>query len=143
MMVFQGVYFDSSVILRRTFRQAGALTEVKFETAISSELVLVEIRRTIANRHLLEPWTAEALAKVQQKAGQILGTLEILPVDRVILNRAMATFPTRIGSLDAIHLATALVWGEYVDPDLVFLTHDRQLAIAARACGLRVYPEAV
>lgn len=138
----KGVYLDSSIIIRRTFGQPGSFPDLEFETAISSELVAVEVKRTIANRHLLEPLTPEALLEAQEQAEMNLATVEILPVDRV-LNRAMATFPTRIGTLDAIHLATALIWADYVDPQFVFLTHDRQLSIAARACGLRVYPDPV
>jgi len=139
----KGVYLDSSIIIRRTFGQPGSFPDLEFETAISSELVAVAVKRTIANRHLLEPLTPEALLEAQEQAEMNLATVEILPVDRVVLNRAMATFPTRIGALDAIHLATALIWADYVDPQLVFLTHDRQLSIAARACGLRVYPDPV
>ena len=45
--------------------------------------------------------------------------------------------PTTLGTLDAIHLASALVLREEV-PDLVFATHDRQPAIGARALGFEV-----
>jgi hypothetical protein len=44
-----------------------------------------------------------------------------------------------VKTLDAIHLATALLWAEHAG-EIVFLTHDRQLATAARACGLAVHP---
>jgi predicted nucleic acid-binding protein len=40
--------------------------------------------------------------------------------------------------LDAIHLATALLWRETTGEDLTMATHDRALAIAAEAHGLRV-----
>ena len=45
-----------------------------------------------------------------------------------------------VKTLDAIHLATALLWEEHAG-EIVFLTHDGQLANAARACGLTVYPD--
>jgi hypothetical protein len=45
-----------------------------------------------------------------------------------------------VKTLDAIHLATALLWDEQAG-EIVFLTLDRQLANAARACGLTVYPD--
>ena len=64
-----------------------------------------------------------------------------MPLDQIILRRAMSAFPARIGTLDAIHLGTALLWAEYMDDTLVFLTHDRQIGTAARRCGLRVYPD--
>ena len=45
--------------------------------------------------------------------------------------------PTELGTLDAIHLATALLWKESEDAELIMATHDRALAIAARAHGLK------
>jgi hypothetical protein len=46
--------------------------------------------------------------------------------------------PTTLGTLDAIHLATALMWAEHAGFPLVMATHDQLLATAARASGLRV-----
>jgi hypothetical protein len=40
--------------------------------------------------------------------------------------------------LDAIHLATALLWKEQARRDLWMATHDAALAVAAKATGLRV-----
>jgi predicted nucleic acid-binding protein len=57
---------------------------------------------------------------------------------RNVLARASQPLPTPLGTLDAIHLATALHWRESREPDLVFATHDAALALAARSCGLRV-----
>ena len=42
------------------------------------------------------------------------------------------------GTLDAIHLATAMLWRERTGADLVMATHDTALATASRASGLRV-----
>jgi predicted nucleic acid-binding protein len=55
-----------------------------------------------------------------------------------VLARAAQPLPTALGTLDAIHLATALLWKERTGADLVMATHDEALAIAARASGLRV-----
>lgn len=43
-----------------------------------------------------------------------------------------------IGTLDALHLATALVLAPLLDAPLHFATHDAQLARCARASGLSV-----
>ncbi len=40
--------------------------------------------------------------------------------------------PTVVGSLDAIHLVSAMLVRERHDPNVVFATHDRQNAVAAR-----------
>ena len=41
-------------------------------------------------------------------------------------------------TLDAIHLATALLWRERTGVKLVIATHDSGLGLAARASGVRV-----
>jgi len=40
--------------------------------------------------------------------------------------------------LNAIHIATALLWIEDESEPLVFVTHDMQQAVAARLAGLDV-----
>jgi hypothetical protein len=64
--------------------------------------------------------------------------MEIVAVTSPVLIRAAQPFPTAIRTLDAIHLATALVWKEQSGKDLTMATHDRALAIGATAMGLRV-----
>jgi hypothetical protein len=56
----------------------------------------------------------------------------------VILERAAQPMPTELGTLDAIHLATALLWRDMTRNELVMATHDAALAVGARAHGLRV-----
>jgi hypothetical protein len=43
-----------------------------------------------------------------------------------------------LGTLDAIHLATASLWLEQNEVALTMATHDEALAIAARAIGFDV-----
>jgi predicted nucleic acid-binding protein len=66
-----------------------------------------------------------------------LSAFALAPVAASILERAADPFPTALGTLDAIHLATALqLRDEY--PALAFATHDRELATAARSVGFTV-----
>ena len=65
------------------------------------------------------------------------------PAFETILGSGGGPLGGALGTLDAIHLVTAMLWSEYNGEDIVFLTHDRQLANAARACGLTVYPDSV
>jgi hypothetical protein len=46
--------------------------------------------------------------------------------------------PLPVATLDAIHLATALVWRDRVGPLPQMLTHDAVLGAAARAFGFDV-----
>lgn len=45
--------------------------------------------------------------------------------------------PTELGTLDALHLATAVLWREMSRTDLVMATHDTALGLAARAHGFQ------
>jgi predicted nucleic acid-binding protein len=64
-------------------------------------------------------------------------TSAIHPVTNQIFQQASETFPTVVGTLDAIHLATALSIPEIENIDYL-LTHDSQLRTAARSLGLDV-----
>jgi len=110
-------------------------------SAFSSELLIGELFRTL-DRLRVGGMPADELAKLRVNADRNLDGVSLIPVDKVVLNRAGGPFPTLIKTLDAIHLATALLWADHAG-DIVFLTHDRQLAITARACGLQVYPQLV
>lgn len=142
MVEFGQVYLDSSIVTRRTLSQPGALEDVNWASAVSSELIVGELFRTIDRLRVSGLATPEELAKLREDADKSLAVLTLVPVDRVVLNRAGGPFPTLLKTLDAIHLATALLWADHAGK-IVFLTHDRQLAIAARVCGLQVYPQPV
>ena len=64
--------------------------------------------------------------------------MEIVDLNRPVLERAAQPVPTSLGTLDAIHLATALLWREHSGFEFVMATHDTALGLAARASGLRV-----
>jgi predicted nucleic acid-binding protein len=68
----------------------------------------------------------------------LIAALELVEVDSVVLDRAAQPMPTELGTLDAIHLATAILWKDVTHADLIMATHDTALALGARAHGLRV-----
>ena len=68
----------------------------------------------------------------------LIASLELVDVEAAVLERAAQPMPTALGTLDAIHLATALLWKEMTRADLVMATHDGALALGAQAHGLSV-----
>jgi hypothetical protein len=50
-----------------------------------------------------------------------------------MLAHASEPFPIPLGTPDALHLSTALVWQDRIRQRLVMATHDRALALAARS----------
>lgn len=140
MVEFARVYIESSVILRWTLREPGALTAVNWVSASSSELLAVEMRRTFDRVRLTKTMSKRKLAQLRDEVEKNLAAITLVPMDQSVLKRAGEPFPTPLKTLDAIHLATALILNNAIG-EIVLLTHDRQLGVAALACGLAVYPD--
>ncbi len=92
---------------------------------VSSALALTELVR--AARRLRPGLEAPA----QRLTEHII----LVEVDRDVLTRAAAVGPPEIRTLDAIHLATALLLGAELE---ALVTYDVRMVEAARASGMRV-----
>jgi len=133
------VYVDSSVVLRRLLREPGAFERWSdWEWAVSSELLHVEAHRAINRLRLTRSMVDEEVAPLMAVFRSLTRVFEMVPIRSLVLERAASAFPTVVGTLDAIHIASALLWVQENEEALVFLTHDEQQARAAMACGLDV-----
>jgi predicted nucleic acid-binding protein len=131
-------YLDSSVVLRRLLGQSNALREWRLvRTPVSSRLTELECLRTLDRLRLEAMLDEKKLAAAREAVYAILATFEIVELTRTILTRAAQPSPTSLGTLDAIHLASALTWRERRGQSLAMATHDDALATGARAHGLR------
>lgn len=105
---------------------ADWLTTV-IDARVSSAVSLVEVpralRRADPHRHVLE------------RADSVLRAVEMIDIDIEILEMAGAIEARELRSLDAIHLATAVLLGPR---ETVLVTYDARLANAARAAGFEV-----
>jgi len=132
-------YLDTSTLLRLVLREPGALEQLRSsEALISSELLSVESLRTIDRLRLQGALSAEEAASRRATATEWLEAVDLVLLQRPVLARASEPFPTPLGTLDALHLATALVWRDRMRQALVMATHDRDLALAARSFGIEV-----
>jgi PIN domain-containing protein len=131
------VYLDSSVILRRLLGQPGALREWRLvRTGVASRLTEVECLRTLDRLRLEAGLSGKKLAALREALYAIVATLEIVELTRAVLTRAAQPSATPLGTLDAIHLSSALIWRERTGRSLAMATHDEALATGARAYGL-------
>src|SRR4030095_555764 len=127
------VYIDSSVILRILFRESNPVEVwAKWDSAFSSSLWRVEALRTVDRLRLSGDLSDEDVADLVREIRIVHETLAIYPLSERILQRASESFPTVVGTLDAIHLATALAIRE-VEPIDLLLTHDGRLCPGARS----------
>jgi len=132
-------YIDSSVLLRIVLRQPNAIKEWStIEQGIGSALLEVECLRTLDRLRLAEGLADEEIAVRRESVFRLIEAMEIVELTRSVLARASQPLPTTLGTLDALHLATALLWREWTGADVVMTTHDGTLATAAKASGLRV-----
>lgn len=123
-------YVESSAAAKLVLdeEETSALRDVlaRASDRVASELVVTEVSRAAAR---VDGDRGRARAR-----GRLLA-LELVPIDRPILDRAAGLDPVSLRSLDAIHVATALALEV---AELVFYAYDRRTVEAAEANGLTV-----
>ena len=133
------VYLDTSVVLQILFGQAKrSPMRGTWERAYSSAMMGVEARRAIDRLRLESVLDDNGVVQAHEALKVIERRLGTLRVSQAVLQRAAFPMATAVKTLDAIHLASALLLQERHVPSLTFATHDRQQATAARALGFDV-----
>lgn len=124
------VYLDTSALVKLI--DAEQDSDALAKSIASSELLVGEISKTelhrFARRMSREP---DALINAAER---LVGTCTMLFMDHVLLEEAGDIDHRNLGTLDAIHIATAL----RAAPIDAFVTYDRQQAAAAESVGLNV-----
>lgn len=130
---------DPSVLLRRVLREPNPLREWdSIQAGVASVVLEVECLRAIGRLRVTKRLTDEEVSERREALHRLLPRMELVEVDRAVLSRASQPFSTVLGTLDAIHLVSAIVWREQSEADLIMATHDSALATAARAHGIAV-----
>lgn len=138
------VFTDSSVELRITLRDGPLIPDWdRWDRTYASALAGVETRRVLDRLRLQGSLSAWGLAEATRRAGRIEASTSSVAVTPEVLALASQPMPTVVRTLDAIHLASAVLVRDRIDALLVFATHDRQQAIAAAAMGFQVLGVAV
>ncbi len=125
------IYLDSSALMKLVRREAEteALREWldlrREQPVVTSELGRVEVLR--AARRVGDPVLAEARA--------VVGDLDLIPLDRAVQDVACDIGDRILRTLDALHLASALLLGDALT---AFIAYDHRLAGGAQAAGLVV-----
>lgn len=125
------IYLDTSALVKLVFEEdeSAALAEWITQRAelpkISSELSTIELLRTC--RRIDEGAIGSATS--------LLAGLDLLAIDRSIVEQASTVTPNELRSLDAIHLASALSVNAHLT---AFVAYDSRLCSAALHAGIRV-----
>jgi hypothetical protein len=70
---------------------------------------------------------------------EFLNRFELIRLFDQVLNRASQPFSTSLGTLDAIHLSSCILYRERLAKELVLCTHDISLKRAGLSLGLTVW----
>jgi predicted nucleic acid-binding protein len=123
------VYVDTSVfgrvILEEPDKAAIKRELATFDRSVASRLLRVELRRLGGRESVLE------------EADRILDSVQLIPMDETVLAAAETISPTTVGTLDAIHLATAVRLAKAGELDAI-MTYDKRLADGASKHGITV-----
>lgn len=125
------IYLDASALMKLVRREAetealGEWLNLRPEQPmVTSELGRVEVLR--AARRVGELALAEARA--------VVGDLDLIPLDRAVQDVACDIGDPLLRTLDALHLASALLLGDALT---AFIAYDQRLADGAQATGLVV-----
>jgi predicted nucleic acid-binding protein len=131
-------YLDTSVILRKLLGQPGAIKEWgRWDEGYTSEITRLESLRTLDRLRLEGKLQDEEVSEKMRLLGMVLESTGTIAINEAVLKAASQSFPTIIGSLDAIHLASALLCEQKIKGKLIILTHDVRLGIAAQAMGFQ------
>jgi uncharacterized protein len=132
-------YVDSSVLLRLALGQPNALPQWRqIDRGVSSALISTESLRTLERVRIRAGFSDAAVASRRATILSLIDSLELIEIDSTVLDRAAQPMPTELGTLDAIHLASALLWKDAMRIEPVMVTHGEALGLAAQAHGLKV-----
>ena len=103
-------YIDTSALLRIVLRETEALEELRtYEGLVSTELIAVESARTVDRLRLRGSLTTDEASDRMRTVNQWLEAIDLVLLRPPVSSRASEPMPTSIGTLDAIHPATALI----------------------------------
>ena len=141
------LYAESSAVLSWLLGQplgnAAWRSFQRAESICTSDLTLIEADRTLHRLAVVGKVDFRDAAAVRARLDGVAATWLVHRITPRVVDRSRGEFPREpIRSLDAIHLATALVIRD-IHPDLSVLSLDRRVRENAAALGFGVVPTEV
>jgi len=125
------LYVDSSALVKLVLVEPESAAMFGLFRAdagrLASALAQLELLRAVSR--------ADPRTSCRERALDVLRTVSLMQIDGAVLDDAVKLGPPTLRSLDAIHLATALLVASDLDG---FVTYDSRLAEAAGKLGLPV-----
>jgi len=122
-------FLDSSAIVKLVVRERESAALARYlrrkRPLVASALARVEVVRA----------AGLAGADVAHRAREVLARLALVRINERVLAEAATMRPLELRSFDAIHLATAALFGDTLSR---VVTYDERMAEAARGLGMNV-----
>jgi predicted nucleic acid-binding protein len=138
------LYAESSAVLAWLLAEPAGETVaalLRSEPIVASELTLLECDRVLLRLGARGELAPDGVRTRLDELDANASTWGIEPIISAVVRRAREPFPDdTVRSLDAIHLATALIIRASVG-DLALLSLDRRIRANAAALGFRVVPD--
>jgi predicted nucleic acid-binding protein len=135
-------YFDTSVVTKRYVREARASFAralLRRHRGVSSAVLPLELMSALCRRREVDDLAPRDFALIQARLSADRARWDLVEVTASVLGRAEQLVQiTPLRSLDAIHIASALVIQETAGMRLRFITADHRQRAAAAAAGLEV-----
>ena len=131
------VYLDTSLVLAYLLEGDRRLEAVPGHRVVaSSRLLWVEVSRALERAVRQEQLSADDGVVARRAFVQLAKGITRLRLDERVLRRGESSYPLVVRTLDALHLATALVWSADDSPeDTEVWSLDRPMNLCAAALG--------
>ena len=132
-------FLDSSCIVRAPLQDGQPLAMWgAWERAYASDIARIEARRGLYRARSDRRFGENALSNSLLLLEEIEGRLDWCLLTPDVIEMACERSQYGLGTLNAIQLASARSIRRLGEPELVFATHDRQLASSAKTFGFSV-----
>lgn len=133
-------YFDTSVLVKNYVQEAGSTRVhellVTYEF-ISSAIALVELHSAVRRRHRQGEMPRRHYTSILARVKQDRAFWQLVePVPQVLTKAEEIVVTYNVRTLDAVHLASAIVIQNSIGAPLSFITADERQLAAAHNCKL-------
>lgn len=134
-------YFDTSALLKNYIREAGSarvrglLASYEF---LSSAITPIELHSAVQRRRRQGEITEPSYNSIVSRVGSDRLYWELVePAPQVLTRAEELVLTEKIRTLDAIHIASALIVQQSISTPFPFVSADERQLTAAQSCGLR------
>lgn len=134
-------YFDTSILVKRYVRERGSLETIRLlrkHTILSSSILPVELLSALRRRRGQSEISEQDYSAILGRVKQDQAFWELLELTPSVLARAEEiVLKWNVRTLDAVHLASAIVFRDSIGRSLPFVTSDERQLLVARQCDLK------